>query len=164
MYKNFNTNRKIALSGIIMGLYIAIMFLTQGFAFGQFQIRVATSLYALSGLFPFLIVPLALSNFLSNILMGGLGLPDIIGGLIVGLITAGAVYLIKKHKLNDWFIALPIVFGPGLIVPIWLSYILGIPYTALAFSISIGQIIPAIIGVLMIKQIKKGGYFNEWKK
>lgn len=146
--------KKIAISGVTVGLYVILMYLTQGFAFGQYQIRIATSFYALSGIYPFLIVPLAVGNMISNILMGGLGIFDALGGFIVGVVTAGAIYLVKKIKLNDWFIAIPIIFGPGLIVSIWLSIILNIPYKVLAASLCIGQIIPAIVGVILIKQLR----------
>lgn len=154
MDKKMSSVRKIAISGVVMALYIVIMFITQSFAFGQFQVRIATSIYSLSAIYPFLIVPLGLSNLLSNVVMGGLGFFDIVGGGAVGIITAFLVYLIKKFNLNEWLIALPIILVPGLVVPIWLSYILGLPYTALAISLCIGQIVPGIVGVLLVKQLK----------
>ncbi|MDR5659731.1 QueT transporter family protein [Serpentinicella sp. ANB-PHB4] len=146
--------RKLTISGIVMALYITIMIMTQHFAFGQYQIRVATSIYGLGAIYPFLIIPLGLSNLLSNTLMGGLGIFDIVGGFIVGVITTSAVYFIKKLKLSDWLIAIPIILGPGLIVPIWLSYLIGVPYQILATSIIIGQIIPGILGVLLVKNLR----------
>lgn len=154
MDKKISSTRKLAISGIVMALYIVIMYTTQSFAFGQYQIRIATSLYSLSAIYPFLILPLGLSNMLSNMLMGGLGFFDVAGGVAVGIITAAVVYLIKKLKLNDWLLALPIVFGPGLIVPIWLSYILELPYKALALSLCIGQILPGIMGVILVKKLR----------
>ena len=148
------TTRKVAISGVCVGLYVILMYLTQGFAFGQYQIRIATSFYALSAIHPFLIVPLAVGNMMSNILMGGLGVFDILGGLVVGIVTGTSIYLVKKLKLNDLFVAIPIIFGPGLIVPIWLSIILNIPYKILATSLCIGQIVPGIVGVILIKQLR----------
>lgn len=153
--------KKLTFSALIMAVYVIIMFLTQGFAFGQFQIRIATSLYALSYLYPFLILPLGLSNFISNTIMGGLGPLDMVGGALAGILTSGAVYLIKKFKLNQWFIALPIIFIPGLLVPVWLSYLLKVPYPVLAFSICIGQIIPGILGVIIVKQLDRIFFKNE---
>ena len=143
--------RKLTISAIVMALYIAAMFLTQGFAFGQYQIRIATALYSLSYYFPFLILPLGLSNFLSNTFMGGLGPLDMLGGTLVGMITSGAVYLIRKFKWSKWLVAVPIIFGPGLLVPTWLSYLIHVPYGVLALSLCIGQIIPGIVGVLLVK-------------
>ncbi|KYZ76821.1 hypothetical protein AXX12_05670 [Anaerosporomusa subterranea] len=152
--KTMTISRQIAISGLVAAVYIAVMMLTQGFAFGQYQIRIATSLYALSAIYPFLIIPLAVSNLLSNLLMGGLGLPDIIGGGIVGLLTASLVYLVPRWQLNDWLIALPIIFCPGLLVPVWLSYLIPVPYEVLAVSLLIGQIIPGITGVILVKQLR----------
>jgi hypothetical protein len=156
----FSKNRmspvqKIAVSGMIMAMYIALMYFTQSFAFGQYQVRIATALYSLTGIFPFLVVPLGMSNALSNTLMGGMGPFDIFGGFAVGFITGGCIYLIKRLKLHDAFVAIPIIFGPGLIVPIWLSKIINVPYDILALNVCIGQILPGIAGVVIINQFKK---------
>lgn len=147
------STKKLTISAVVIALYIIIMFITQGFAFGQYQIRLATSLYSLSYLFPFLIVPLGLANLMSNILMGGLGPLDAIGGMAAGIITSSLVYLIRKYKLNICLTALPIIFIPGLLVPIWLSYLLDLPYGILAISILIGQVIPGIVGIAINKQL-----------
>lgn len=148
------TTKRIALSGLIVALYTVIMYFTQSFAFGQYQIRIATSLYSLSAIDPFLIIPLGIGNLISNTVMGGMGIYDILGGALVGIVSSSAVYIIKKLKLNDIFIVIPIILGPGLIVPIWLSFTLNLPYTALALSLCIGQIAPAILGVILFKQLK----------
>lgn len=145
---------KIAVSGLVIALYIIVMYFTQSFAFGQYQIRLATSLYSLSYIYPFLVLPLALSNFLSNTIMGGLGIIDMLGGFLVGLLTAGAVLIIRKLNWNVWLVGLPILLIPGLIVPIWLSFLLHVSYLILAPSVLIGQIVPAIFGVLIAKYLK----------
>jgi hypothetical protein len=74
--------------------------------------------------------------------MGGMGFFDIAGGFFVGILTSGLVYLIRKYRLNDWFLAFPVILVPGLVVPIWLSFILQVPYQVLAVSLVVGQIIP----------------------
>lgn len=152
---NYESIKKITTSGIVIAIYVVIMYFTQWFAFGQYQVRIATSLYALPSIYPFLIIPMGISNLISNTLMGGFGPFDIIGGALVGIITSLIVYFIKKLKLNDWFMVIPIIFIPGLVVPLWLSYLTNVPYTVLAISLCIGQIIPAIVGVLLVKQLKK---------
>ena len=147
--------KKLTISSIVIAIYIVLMFATQGFAFGAYQIRIATSLYSLSYLYPFLILPLGIANLLSNTLMGGLGIFDIVGGITVGVITSTLVYLVRRFKLNQLLVAIPIIFGPGLIVPIWLSPILGVPYNVLAISLCIGQILPGIVGALMVRQLER---------
>jgi uncharacterized membrane protein len=146
---------KLAVSGLAVAFYVVVMWATQSFAFREYQIRVATSLYALSALFPFLILPLGISNMLSNILLGGLGPLDALGGFAAGVLTASAVYGIKRLGWNEMLIALPIILIPGLLVPIWLSYLLGLPYGVLAASICVGQIVPGILGVILVKRLRK---------
>lgn len=152
---NPGPTHKLTISGIVMALYVVIMLITQSFAFMQYQIRIATALYGLGAIFPFLTLPLGLANMLSNILMGGLGLPDAVGGLIAGLLTTGLTALIGKQKWHDALVALPILLIPGLLVPVWLSYLLNIPYIALAPSVLAGQVLPAIVGALMVIVLKQ---------
>lgn len=151
---DYSKVRNLTLSALVIAMYLVVMYLTQGFAFGQYQVRIATALYALSALFPFLIVPLGLANLLSNVLMGGLGPLDMLGGAFAGLVTSGLVYRIHARRLNDWLLAVPILLCPGLLVPIWLSQLIGVPYSVLAISITVGQVIPAIVGVLIVKQLR----------
>lgn len=145
--------KKMTRAALVAALYIAVMYVTQGFAFGAYQIRIATALYALSFLAPYLAVPLAIANALSN-LLGGLGMLDIIGGLAVGLVTGGAILVIRHIRLPAVFVVAPIVLGPGLIVPLWLSGLLGLPYWALVVNISIGQVTPAVIGYILIRALQ----------
>ena len=147
--------RILCISAIIAAIYVVVMYFTQSFAFGAYQIRIATCLYSMSYFFPFLILPLGFANLLSNFLFGGLGMLDIIGGALVGFVTGGGVYLVKRFRLSDLFVIPIIIFAPGLIVPIWISYILELPYVALAVSICIGQIIPAVAGYFLIKTLSK---------
>lgn len=146
--------KKLSISAIVIALYVVIMTFTQSFAFGSIQVRIATCIYALAYLFPFLVLPLGLSNLLSNMIMGGLGFFDIFGGGFVGVLTSLLVYSVRKYNLNIFLIAIPIILIPGLIVPIWLSALLNIPYAPLATSLCIGQVIPGILGAYIVKILK----------
>ncbi|MDR1773719.1 MAG: QueT transporter family protein [Clostridioides sp.] len=156
IYKKINENdatsstKKLAVSAIVIALYVVVMALTQSFAFGAVQIRIATALYSLSYFFPFLVLPLGLANVVSNLLFGNLGLLDIIGGGLVGIIAAFLISLIRKKNLNKNFVIPVIIFIPGLVVPIWLSVLLKLPYPPLALSLCLGEVIPAIVGRFMI--------------
>ena len=151
-----NKTTALTFSAIIMAMYIVIMYTTQSFAFGAYQIRVATCLYALAYLFPFLIVPLGLANSLSNVL-GGLGILDIVGGFAVGIAAAGCAGLIRAFNLPKELVIPVIILAPGLIVPLWLSPITGIPYWPLVLSLCIGQTVPAVLGYLLIRLLPKAG-------
>lgn len=147
------STKKLTLSGIVIALYVVLMLLTQNFAFGQYQIRIATSLYALASIQPFLIIPLGLANFLSNTIMGGLGPLDMIGGLLAGIFTSAGCYYARK--INKFLVAIPIIIVPSLLVPIWLSYLLKMPYLILVLSLGIGQIIPGVVGVFLVMYLEK---------
>ncbi len=142
---------EMTFSALIMAAYMVCMYGTQWFAFGFYQIRIATALYAMAFFYPFLILPLGLANMLSNMLMGGMGAADIAGGLFVGIMTSGLVFLTAERGGKPWMAALPIFFVPSLLVPVWLSWILHIPYLILALHIAVGQAVPAAGGILLIR-------------
>lgn len=147
--------QKLTFSAMVIALYVTVMYLTQSFSFGAYQIRIATSLYALSYLFPFLVLPLGLANFIANMLFGGLGLLDMFGGGMVGIVTAALIAGIRKKHWNQWLIVLPILLVPGLGVSTWLSYLLKLPYLPLAGSLCIGQAVPAVCGVLLVRVLER---------
>lgn len=154
MFNNKLTNiQKLTISALCMAIYVVIMMSTQSFAFGQYQIRIATAIYALSATFPFLIIPLGIANLISNTIMGGLGPIDMIGGALVGFATCSAIVLVRKFNLPGYFIALAITLIPGLCVPIWLSMLLDIPYLVLMPALVIGQITPGIVGYLAVNAL-----------
>lgn len=156
--KNLTKTQKLTLSGAVMAIYIVVMYFTQSFAFGQYQVRIATAIYGVAYLFPFLVVPLGLSNLLANMVMGGLGVFDIVGGGLVGLMTAGSCALLGKMKRSSWLVIFPITLIPALVVSIWLSKLIGVPYAALAGSLLVGQAIAGVVGALLVRALK-----NIWK-
>ena len=145
--KELTVTRKLTISALVVALYVVVMTTTRSFAFGQYQVRVATSLYALSGIFPFLVLPLGFANFLSNALMGGLGPLDMVGGILVGLLTSS--------PRAPWIAAAAITLIPGLGVPLWLSYLLHLPYFVLAASLLIGQAVAGVFGGLLLAALQK---------
>lgn len=150
-------NQKLVFSALCIALYIVVMLCTQSFAFGQYQIRIATALYSLSALFPFLILPFGMANVVSNTVMGGLGILDIIGGFTVGILTTATIVLGKRVGMGNWIVWAAITFIPGLGVPMWLSVILNIPYWVLASTILVGQCICGVAGMALVTALEKVG-------
>jgi uncharacterized membrane protein len=153
--QNLNRTKKLTVSAAVMALYVVLMYLTQSFSFGQYQVRIATALYALAYLFPFLTVPLGLANLLSNLLMGGFGFFDVFGGGLAGILTAGCCALLGKYRVNRWLVALPVALIPALLVSAWLSYLLALPYVAMAASLLVGQAIAGLVGALLVRALWK---------
>ena len=153
--KNLSKTQKLTISGAVMAIYIVVMYFTQSFAFGQYQVRVATAIYGVAYLFPFLVVPLGLSNLIANMVMGGLGVFDIVGGGLVGLLTAGCCALLGRRKLSAWLVALPVALIPALAVPLWLSRLIGVPYWALVVSLLVGQAVAGVVSALLVNALKR---------
>lgn len=153
--KKYSQTQKLTIAGICIALYIVVMMCTQNFAFGQYQVRIATALYSLSALFPFLIVPFGIANVISNTIMGGLGPLDMLGGGIVGVVTTAVIVFAKKHGCGNWCIWLAITLVPGLGVPVWLSVLLDLPYWLLAGSLLVGQFICGAAGAALVTALEK---------
>ena len=134
--------QKMTFSAMVMAMYIVILYFTQSFSFGAYQIRIATALYALAYLFPFL----------------GFGIVDMAGGCIVGILAAACIVLIRRKNWSRVLIAVPIILVPGLGVATYLSYFLSMPYPLMAVNLCIGQMIPSIVGVILVKALEKGIY------
>lgn len=163
--KNHTATEKLTISALVIALYVAIMFFTQSFAFGQYQVRIATSLYALCAIHPFLIIPMGIANLISNTVMGGLGILDMLGGCCVGIISGTLISLVKKHNLPNFLITMIIIFIPGLGVASWLSYLLHIPYSILAISLVVGQVIPGIVGAVLVTALeRRAAGVTTWKE
>lgn len=155
MRKNFSKTQKLTISAMVMAIYIVVLYFTQSFSFGAYQIRIATTLYALAYFCPFLVLPLGLANFIANALFGGLGILDMAGGCLVGIATSGCIAGIRKFKLPKLCIVPVITLIPGLGVATWLSYCLNLPYGALALSLCIGQFVPAVCGCALVAVMEK---------
>ena len=153
--KNYTQTQKVTIAGIAIALYIVMMMCTQTFAFGQYQVRIATAMYGLSAIFPFLIVPFGVANVISNTLMGGLGPLDMIGGGIVGILTTSVIVLAKRFGCGNWCILLAITLIPGLGVPVWLSIILDLPYWLLASTVVVGQFVCGLAGMALVTALEK---------
>ncbi|MCI1820975.1 MAG: QueT transporter family protein [Megasphaera sp.] len=155
MYNFLSDTKRMTISAMVITVYIVLLYMTQSISFGAYQIRIATALYALAYIYPFLVVPLGIANLLSNFFFGGLGIIDMLGGCAVGIITTWMITQINFRNLNIWFIALPIWIVPSLCVSVWLSYLLQIPYSVLAGSLMVGQLPPAIVGVVMVHALQR---------
>jgi uncharacterized membrane protein len=143
--------QKLTISALIIACYIVLIAVFQNFSFGAINIRVSNCLYALCFTYPFLIIPMGIAVILSNLVFGGLGLIDIICGSIITMITC---FIISKLK-KVWMIPLPMIFIVGFSIPLYLSFLLNIPYIILMPAILVGQIVPAILGVFIIKKLNK---------
>lgn len=151
----WSATKKMTVCGLCLAVYIVVMLVTQGFAFGQYQIRIATAFYGLAAIFPFTVVVFGLANLISNFIMGGLGPIDAIGGCIVGLVTTGGIVLGKRLGLGNWIVIPFIALVPSLVVPLWLAPMLHLPYELLVSSRLFGQSISAFVSFFLVNALER---------
>ncbi len=139
--------RRLAQSGLVVGLYVVTTALNPASS-GAVQVRLSTGLYCLAAFRPDLIPALALGNALANLLVGQ-GALDAALGLVVGLLTSTAVYLVGKTG-KTWLIPVPVALVVPPVVATWLSLLLHLPYRALLASLLVGQIIAAATAGVLV--------------
>ena len=71
MYNFILNTRRMTFSALVIAIYIAVLYVTQGISFGPYQIRIATALYGLAFLYPFLVVPLGIANLSPTFSLAG---------------------------------------------------------------------------------------------
>ena len=105
MYNFLANTKRMTISSMVIALYVVLLYVTQGVSFGPYQIRIATALYALAFVYPFLVVPMGIANFAANFLFGGLGLLDMAGGCLVGWLTTWLIVQVRLRGWNVWLAA-----------------------------------------------------------
>lgn len=140
-------------AGIIAAIYVVLVLIEAPFGpitYGPIQIRISEGLALLplveAAAVPGVFVGCLLANLVLSFI-SPLGLVDIIGGSLVTLLAA---YLTRKMK-NKYLGILPPVILNGLIVSIWVSKYMSIPYVATVITISLGELLAvAVFGNLTL--------------
>lgn len=142
-------------AGLIAALYIALTGALAPISFGPLQFRVAETLTVLPILFPEAVPALFVGVLISNIIFGGLGMPDIIGGSLTTLIAA---YVTYRYRRNFVAYLSPVVFN-AVCVSAYLSAILNVPYLPTVLSIGASEaLIVLLLGYPVVQLLKKKGY------
>ena len=134
-------SRRLAESALVIALYVVITAVNPASS-GAIQVRLSTGLYCLAAFRPDFIPALALGNGLANLLVGQ-GPLDAALGLVVGLVTSVAAYLVGRTG-KAWLVPLPVALVVPPVVATWLSLLLHLPYRVLLVSLLIGQSLSAI--------------------
>ncbi|MCL1808122.1 MAG: QueT transporter family protein [Oscillospiraceae bacterium] len=153
--------RRIALSGVIAAMYIALVYVNAAFAFGPVQFRAAEALTLLPFLFPAaipgLFVGCAVSNFISQY-----GILDVVFGSAATLLAA---ILTAKCK-NRWLAAAPPVVINALVIGILIALLdpAAAEYGSWAVpffiaSVGFGQLVVCYgLGVPLTYALEKAGF------
>lgn len=127
--------RRTAFSGVVAALYIALVLINVGYAFGPVQFRAAEALTLLPFLFPEAIPGLFIGCMLSNV-FSQYGLPDIIIGSSATLFAA---ILTAKCK-NRWVAALPPIIINALAIGLMITVLYTPDATAVSLPLNIASV------------------------
>ena len=116
--------RKIAVSGVIAALYVALTLLFQPISFYSIQFRVSEALMLLPLLFPESWIGLSIGCLLANLLGGGV-IWDIIFGTLASLLAVLIVAQMGKVSSKNavkFLSPLPVIILNGVIVGVVVTY------------------------------------------
>ena len=150
--------RYLTKASVIAAIYVILVVLEVPFgqlAFGPIQIRVAEALVLLPLIEPAAIPGVFVGCLLANLVLtftSGFGLLDVVAGSLVTLVSA---YLTSKMP-NKWLGIIPPVILNGLIVSIWVSYFIKIPYWTTVTGIAAGELVAVgIFGNIVLYAYKR---------
>ena len=145
---------------IIVAIYVILCLVFEPFSFGVIQFRISEILCLLAIEFPYAIIANTIGCLIANLLLGGLGIVDVIVGSLATFIACLFAYLLRNKKIKGLpiFSCLSIVLINGLIVGIELGFLTNnvnmIPITILQITIS-EFIVIMILGLPIYNRIIK---------
>lgn len=136
---------------LIAALYVILTELSTliGLSSGAIQFRISEALCILPIFFPEAIPGLFIGCIISNLMVPGIVIWDIVFGSLATLIGAvGARLLMKLPERLKWMATLPTILANMIIVPLVLIYAYGAPdsYPFLMLTVGVGEIVCAGAG------------------
>lgn len=165
-------NKKLTLyvtrGALIAALYVVMTQLATlvGLSSGAIQFRISEALCILPVFFPEAIPGLFVGCLISNLLVPGAHILDIIFGSVATLIGAvGARLLCNLPEKFKWVATLPTVLANMIIVPFVLIYAYGSTdsYLYMVITVGLGEIACAAIGGSALYYVLKK-HINVWLK
>lgn len=151
--------KNILITAIVASAYVVLTFIFLPFSFSFIQFRLSEILCLLSTKYKWAIISITLGCFLSNLLMGGLGMIDIVFGTIASFIACLLAYKLRNRRYKGY----PLL--SGLAIVICNAIIVGIEYSIIFNSlkvmpiyiaqIGVSELVVIIIGLLIYPKLEK---------
>lgn len=153
---------------LIAAIYVVMTMLASavGLSSGTIQLRISEALCILPIFFPEAVLGLFVGCFISNLLVPGVVIWDIVFGSIATLIGAiGAFALRGLPERIKWVATLPTVLSNMIIVPLVLIFAYGAEdsYIFLMITVGIGEFICATLGGGTLYYVLNK-HINKWLK
>ncbi len=152
------STRRIAKSGVIAALYVALTLSLSFLSYGNIQFRVAEALMLLCLFSKDYVFALTVGCFAANI-FSTVGLIDTVVGTSATLLAGVCIYLLR-NKLNYVTASLfPVVFN-GLFVGLELWLVLKLPLFLSMAQVAIGETVcVSLVGTVLLKLLSKNKAF-----
>jgi uncharacterized membrane protein len=161
MKKTSDLVRYTARGAVIAALYVVLTAVSAllGLSSGVIQLRISEALCILPLFMPEAVPGLFVGCILSNVLVSGGIIWDVIFGSIATLVGALGTFALRKlPKKLLWLAALPPVLSNAIVVPFVLIYAYGVPdtYGFIMLTVGIGELLSVGVGgTLLYFGIKK---------
>lgn len=133
--------KEILKVAIVASIYVVLTFIFLPFSFSFIQFRLSEILCLLSTKYKWSIISITIGCFLSNLLMGGLGMIDVVFGTAASLIACVFSYKLRNKRYKGY----PLL--SGLAIVLCNAIIVGIEYSIIFNNIKIMPIYIAQIGI-----------------
>lgn len=146
--------KPITHAALIAALYVLLTYLTQSFASGAIQVRIAEALCILPYFTPAAVPGVFAGCLLANLITGCAPWDVVFGSLAT---LAGAL-LARKLRKNKWLVPLPSVLANMIVVPPVLIFVYGATeaYPFLVATVGIGEVISIYgLGMLLLFALEK---------
>ena len=145
---------------VVAAIYAALCFVFAPISFGPIQFRISELLCILTIDFPFALVGVSLGCFLSNLLIGGLGIIDMVFGTLATVLGCLAAYLLRNKRIKGYPVlsTLMIVISNGVIVGAELAYLEGLfkLFPLYALEVAVGEfVVVSIVGLIIYPKLKE---------
>ncbi len=150
----------ITQSAVICAIYVALSWIFAPISFGHnlFQFRISEALTVLPIYTPAAIPGLFLGCALSNLIIGGLGIIDLVFGSLATLSAAFCTYLMKKK--SRFISLLPPIIINAVVVGAYLNYLIS-PEVSILINMGwvlLGQVVSCYcLGIPLCKVLDKYG-------
>ena len=148
---------KIATNGIVAAIYVVLCIISTPFAYGDIQVRVAEALVLLCFFRRDFVIGVTLGCILAN-MNSTLGPWDILIGSLATLASSLLIAFASPSLLIA--VLWPVLFN-GIIIPLELNWLLGLPFWMCVLTVSIGELISVSLGYALFMALrKKKGFFS----
>lgn len=167
--------KKIALIGIIGGIYTGISLIIAPLAYGPIQIRLSESLTLLPAINIIGIYGVTLGCFLTNLVgailgLNILGFVDVFVGTLATFIAAYLSFLLRNKRIKGFpvYSSIPPILVNAVIIGLELMYVAGngfdiALFALMALYVGVGQLVSLVFGLLLFKYVEKvfNNYLNQ---